>query len=186
MCRSSSPQHGSRAAACLVEALLHRQSHHLTKDHASPFTTMHAAAAEIQTLAMCGKVGGADSSASVELTGPADPLRLSARHELDLVARTLHVSFVLYNRLPGEVAGATVRCRSMSLPLRSELGSLCASGVRSVAGSARQSGSRIATEARWRSWRCPLAAIRLHASLLFCLLTSIVCSLTAGTPCLLT
>ncbi len=65
-------------------------------------------------------MGGADSSASVELTGAADPLRLSARHELDLVARTLHVSFVLYNRLPGEVAGATVRCGFMSLPLRSE------------------------------------------------------------------
>jgi hypothetical protein len=45
----------------------------------------------------------------VELTGPADPLRLTARHELNLVTRTLSVSFVLYNRLPGKVAGAFVR-----------------------------------------------------------------------------
>lgn len=55
------------------------------------------------------QVGGPDSSAAVELTGAADPLRLTARHELDLVTRTLLLSFTLYNRLPGEVAGATVR-----------------------------------------------------------------------------
>ena len=56
------------------------------------------------------QVGGPDSSATLELTGPADPLRLTARHDLDLVTRTLAVSFLLYNRLPGEVAGAFVRC----------------------------------------------------------------------------
>ena len=55
-------------------------------------------------------MGGEDLSASTELSGAADPLRLTARHEIDLPGRVLALSFVLYNRLPTEVSGVTIRC----------------------------------------------------------------------------
>lgn len=54
-------------------------------------------------------MGGEDLSASTELSGTADPLRLTARHEIDLPGRVLALSFVLYNRLPTEVSGITIR-----------------------------------------------------------------------------
>lgn len=54
-------------------------------------------------------MGGDDVSASVELSGPTDPVRLGAQHEVDLVRRVLSVVLVVYNRLPIQLAGLTVR-----------------------------------------------------------------------------
>ena len=56
-----------------------------------------------------GQVQGADSAASVELTGSSDPLRITARHALTLQQRTLTVMLDVYNRLPVDVRNAFIR-----------------------------------------------------------------------------
>jgi len=66
----------------------------------------------VQAAASTPQVGGEDLSGSTELSGAADPLRLTARHEIDLPGRVLSLSFVVYNRLPSEVSGVTIRCGS--------------------------------------------------------------------------
>ncbi len=61
---------------------------------------------------------GADnnSSASTELTGSSDPLRITARHALSLQQRTLTVTLDVYNRLPVDVRNAFIR-RALSAEL---------------------------------------------------------------------
>ena len=57
-----------------------------------------------------GQTSGADSAAATELTGPSDPLRVTARHVLSLRQRQLAVTVEVYNRLSIDIKGASVRC----------------------------------------------------------------------------
>ena len=56
-----------------------------------------------------GQVRGADSAVATELTGPSDPLRITASHMLSLQQRLLTVTVEVYNRLLRDVTGASIR-----------------------------------------------------------------------------